>query len=76
MQAENALYKKRRMANAVGLTLSMTAMVLGLVVQVVAQAPLLPAREVAAALPVHLAQLLEPVPLVRVLVLVESLAFL
>ena len=32
MQAENALYKKRRMANAVGLTLSMTAMVLGLVV--------------------------------------------
>jgi phosphate transport system permease protein len=32
MQANNALYKKRRAANAVGLTFSMAAMVLGLVV--------------------------------------------
>ena len=32
MQAESALYRKRRAANRIGLTLSMGAMALGLVV--------------------------------------------
>ena len=32
MHADSALYRKRRMANAIGLALSMAAMVLGLMV--------------------------------------------